>query len=142
MGVHFRYGDVVVKRGAGLEPRNQDGKAVRPPVFAAKAERMHIDASLWARVCDQVASGEAKYGHLLLLQRVVVEDLEAIYEALNEAGELLGSDDVRGSVVGEARRAFSHNVDVYKEEGALVYDGIRGLSNIVIGYMGSRAGRR
>ena len=81
MGVHFLYGDVVVKRGAGLEPRNQDGKAVRPPVFAAKAERMHIDASLWARVCDQVASGEAKYGHLLLLQRVVVDDLEAIYEA-------------------------------------------------------------
>ena len=85
MGVHFRYGDVVVKRGAGLEPRNQDGKAVRPPVFAAKAERMHIDASLWARVCDQVASGEAKYGHLLLLQRVVVDDLEAIYEALKHA---------------------------------------------------------
>lgn len=70
------------------------------------------------------------------------QSIEAIYEALNEAGELLGSDDVRGSVVGEARRAFSHNVDVYKEEGALVYDGIRGLSNIVIGYMGSRAGRR
>ena len=66
MGVHFLYGDVVVKRGAGLEPRNQDGKAVRPPVFAAKAERMHLDASVWARVCDQVASGEAKYGHLLL----------------------------------------------------------------------------
>ena len=85
MGVHFLYGDVVVKRGAGLEPRNQDGKAVRPPVFAAKAERMHIDASLWARVCDQVASGEAKYGHLLLLQRVVVDDLEAIYEALKHA---------------------------------------------------------
>ena len=85
MGVHFHYGDAVVKRGAGLEPRNQDGKAVRPPVFAAKAERMHIDASLWARVCDQVASGEAKYGHLLLLQRVVVDDLEAIYEALKHA---------------------------------------------------------
>ena len=72
----------MVKRGQGLEPKNSDGKAVRPPVFSKTAERAQVDASLWATVCDKVASGEAKYTHLLLLQRVAVSDLGAIYEAL------------------------------------------------------------
>lgn len=71
-----------MKRGEGLEPKKSDGRAVRPPIFSRTAERAHIDASLWATVCDQVASGEAKYTHLLLLQRVVVGDLEPIYQAL------------------------------------------------------------
>lgn len=64
------------------------------------------------------------------------QSIETIYEALNEAGEVLGSDEARGSVVAEARRAFSLNVDVYKEEGALVQDGIKGLANVAVGYVG------
>lgn len=71
-----------MKRGEGIEPKKTDGKAIRPPVFANASERARVDASLWARICDQVATGDAKYAHILLLQRVVVDDLEAIYSAL------------------------------------------------------------
>ena len=84
MGVHSCVGGFDVKRGSGLEPQDSRGSAVRPPVFSKTPERAAIDAPIWAALCDQVAAGETHYSHLLLLQRVVVDDLDAIYEALKD----------------------------------------------------------
>lgn len=66
------------------------------------------------------------------------ESIEKVYVALNEAGELLGDDAVREEVVVEARRAFMHNVAVYKEEGALVTDGAVGIAKMALGFARSR----
>ena len=71
-----------MKRGSGLEPRDSKGSALKPPVFSKTPERASVESRVWAAICDQVAAGEARYSHLLFLQRVVVEDLDAIYEAL------------------------------------------------------------
>lgn len=66
------------------------------------------------------------------------QSIQAIYSAINEAGELLDDDDARKAVVEEARLAFSHNVHTYSEEGGLYSDGAKGLANIVTGFVRSR----
>jgi len=63
------------------------------------------------------------------------ESIYSIYEALNEAGEMLGSEEARCSVADEANLAFALNVDVYSEEGRLYVDSARGLSNAALGYV-------
>ena len=67
------------------------------------------------------------------------DSIEAIYAAINEAGELLPAGEAQHvAVVDEARCAFAHNVAVYKEEGRLVADGVRGMVNMVVGFGRSR----
>ena len=64
--------------------------------------------------------------------------IEKIYEALNESGEMLGTDEACEAVVDEARVAFRHNVLVYKEEGRLLADGALGMLNMAGGFARSR----
>lgn len=60
--------------------------------------------------------------------------IERIYEALNESGEMLRTDEACKAVVEEARTAFGHNVLVYKEEGGLLADGALGMAKMVGGF--------
>jgi len=66
------------------------------------------------------------------------ESIERIYEALNEAGDMLSDDAAREAVLSETRLAFQHNVYVYSEEGRLFADGMRGATNLVLGFAKSR----
>ena len=67
------------------------------------------------------------------------ESIEAIYAAINEAGELLDDSQLE-AVVEEARVAFGHNVSVYSEEGRLYSDGAIGLAKMAVGFGRSRMG--
>ena len=60
------------------------------------------------------------------------EAVETLYETLNHAGDVM-SPEARVDAVGEARLAFSLNVDVYKEDGSLALDAVRGCANVVGG---------
>ena len=62
------------------------------------------------------------------------QSIEGIYQALNEAGEMLPSDHAKDAVVIEARTAFAHNVSVYSEDGRLVVDGAIGGMKMVSGF--------
>ena len=64
--------------------------------------------------------------------------IEAIYEALNAAGETLRDDRARDAVLVETRAAFGHNVAVYSEEGRLVTDGMRGALNMALGFASAK----
>lgn len=66
------------------------------------------------------------------------ESIERIYEALNEAGDMLSDDAAREAVLSEARLAFRHNVYVYSEDGKLLSDGMRGATNLILGFAKSR----
>lgn len=65
------------------------------------------------------------------------QSIESIYNALNEAGDMLSAGGQEG-VVSEARRAFALNVDVYKEDGRLMSEGALGGARIVAGFVRSR----
>lgn len=71
------------------------------------------------------------------------EAISSLYVALNEAGEVLGHDTARTEVVREAYRAFALNVAVYREDGRLGVDSIRGVANVISGWGGhvARGGR-
>eukprot|EP00931_Biecheleriopsis_adriatica_P047970 TRINITY_DN2769_c0_g1_i2.p1 TRINITY_DN2769_c0_g1~~TRINITY_DN2769_c0_g1_i2.p1 ORF type:complete len:299 (+),score=51.57 TRINITY_DN2769_c0_g1_i2:67-897(+) len=58
--------------------------------------------------------------------------IEEVYQSLNEAGEMLGTEAFN-RVVGEAKLAFKYNVEVYSEE-PIVLDAMRGTMNICTGY--------
>ena len=64
--------------------------------------------------------------------------IESIYEALNEAGEMLDDESAREAIVEEARGAFAHNVKVYAEDGRLVSDGAVGIARMAVGFGRSR----
>lgn len=70
------------------------------------------------------------------------ESVQAIYAAINEAGDALESDAQREAVVEEARVAFRHNVHVYSEEGKLYTDGALGLAKMAAGFGRSRMNAR
>lgn len=59
--------------------------------------------------------------------------IEALYEALNEAGERMESDAQREAVVEEARVAFRHNALVYTELPSLNAGAAMGAANILTG---------
>merc|ERR1712087_11217 len=66
------------------------------------------------------------------------ESIEALYWAFNEAGILLGCEQAQQAVVDETLRAFSLNVAVYTEDGALWSDAARGVSNMLRGWVRER----
>merc|ERR1712032_87031 len=66
------------------------------------------------------------------------QSIEQIYQALNEAGEQLGSEAARDAVVDEAVKAFGCNVRVYKEEGRLFSDGTVGILKMAYGFAKSQ----
>ena len=66
------------------------------------------------------------------------ESIEALYEAFNAAGTVLGSDEAHMAVVDETNRAFGHNVKVYTEEGQLWSGAARGVVNVGSGFLKSR----
>ena len=59
------------------------------------------------------------------------ESIQAIYAAINEAGDVLESDEQREAVAEEARVAFRHNVHVYSEEGRRIPTGARTLDHLM-----------
>ena len=72
--------------------------------------------------------------------------IEALYEEINSAGDLLIDDEQRGgellrAVVSEAELAFAHNVEVYAEEGRLVIDSVTATANLVGGVVRRASGR-
>ena len=62
------------------------------------------------------------------------ESIEALYAAFNEAGDALGSEEARQAVVDEANLAFRHNIDVYSEEGGLMWGAAVGVGNMALGF--------
>lgn len=92
-------------------------------------------ARAYLRVVHFKGVGARQYSQLgLVIPRSSGENIEALYRAFNEAGDVLGSDAARQAVVEEANLAFTHNVHVYSEEGALWSSAARGVGNMVGGF--------
>jgi heme oxygenase (biliverdin-producing, ferredoxin) len=67
--------------------------------------------------------------------------IESFYEALNVAGK--GMDETRKmQIVDEAKLAFRHNAEIYKERPYLILGAIRGGGNILTGYLRERMRRQ
>ena len=65
--------------------------------------------------------------------------IESFYKELNVAG--LGMDEIRqNQIVKEAKDAFRHNAEIYKERPYLYLGAIRGGGNIAAGYLRERMG--
>jgi heme oxygenase len=69
--------------------------------------------------------------------RLALAYIESFYAALNVAGT--GMDETRKmQIVEEARLAFGHNSEIYKERPYLILGAIRGGGNIFTGYVRER----
>mmetsp|Transcript_3202 Transcript_3202/g.8337 ORF Transcript_3202/g.8337 Transcript_3202/m.8337 type:complete len:269 (-) Transcript_3202:52-858(-) len=60
--------------------------------------------------------------------------IETVYRDISSIGESL-TEEQKTAVVQEALAAFSHNIEVYTENGPVMYDAIRGVWNVSIGWV-------